>query len=89
MSWGGGDIEGVMGGVGGHMGKVGGGEEGKVVRLGEEEGEPGMSKEGGMIRGEQMVVSSTGGGADGVSFSWLCLGHFQSVEVKKRVGVSV
>ena len=48
-----------------------------------------MSKEGGMIRGEQMVVSSTGGGADGVSFSWLCLGHFQSVEVKKRVGVSV
>ena len=28
-----------------------------------------MSKEGGMIRGEQMVVSSTGGGADGVSFS--------------------
>ena len=38
-----------------------------------------MSKEGGMIRGEQMVVSSTGGRADGVSFSWLCLGHFQSV----------
>ena len=38
MSWGGeGDIEGVMGGVGGHMGKVGGGEEGIEVRLGEEE----------------------------------------------------
>ena len=39
-----------------------------------------MSNEGGMIRGEQMVVSSIGGGADGVSFSWLGLGHFQSVE---------
>ena len=27
-----------------------------------------------------MVVSCIGGGADGVSFSWLCLGHFRSVE---------
>ena len=29
---------------------------------------------------KQRVVCSTGGGADGVSFSWLCLGNFQSVE---------
>ena len=54
-----------------------GGNRGEIGRGG---GEPGMSKEGGMIRGEQMVVSSTGGGTDGVSFSWLCLGHFQCVE---------
>ena len=33
-----------------------------------------------MIRDEQMVVNSTCGGADAVSFSWLCLGHYQSVE---------
>ena len=85
MSWGGaGDIEGEMGGERGRSGRTYGegrrGRGGNGGEVGRGGGEPGMSKEGGMIRGEQMVVSSTGGGADGVSFSWLCLGLFQSVE---------
>ena len=58
------------------MGKVGGGGEGMEVRLDLRR----RAWDSENWEGKQRVVCSTGGEAGGVSVSWLCLGHFQSVE---------